>query len=517
MKKKASGWTTTTLICLWLAAGLLAWALTTRPLLIALDWDNAFHLGQIDRLLTLGRPDDCGLGGTLWTCGYIAHMALEPLYGLGASVSPWLGGDTLDGLRAVNALAIATAALCLALVIRRTGAAMPLTILIVLAWLGTAGVLFLIRTLEDDCLSLAWMAVLLFRCTRPPAQWTVVNALLDGAILGAGTLTNYSVVVWAPVIVATAIFAAPWHVPFADKRGLLWGSAVVVGFIVAIALWGFWVTSYDGENWSWTQFGSAVFTSPNKDMSGRDGTVDLFLRYITKNPLDTVLPSGWYPGALLERSALVSRVLPLLLASLVVVGIAWPLRRGMRQVTAAERVVSVSCLALVVCTIPAAWKGDPSQYERMNHVPLCLAALTAAGLSTIIAHSRRLAPVLLAAVVAVPLVNARAVVQAPRGQSWVAHFDALRKTAPRAITFVFAESEFQPNDFDKLTSLGIALPNHLVLSPAGDIRRWPFTPVNHVLLDEYLAIAPDWRRVSPVAAGLIASRRARRMFERAPP
>ena len=192
------------LVCLWLAGALLAWELTTRPLLSALDWDNAFHLWQIDRLLLLG-PDHCGAGGTLWTCGYTAHMALVPLYGLGASVSTWLGGDALDGLRGVNAFAVATAASCLALVIRRTGVAMPMLILIELAWLGTATVLFLIRTLEDDCLSLAWTAVLLLRCTRPPAQWSIGRALLDGVILGAGALINYSVAVWGPVIVATAV------------------------------------------------------------------------------------------------------------------------------------------------------------------------------------------------------------------------------------------------------------------------------------------------------------------------
>lgn len=71
-------------------------------------------------------------------------------------------------------------------------------------------------------------------------------------------------------------------------------------------------------------------------------------------------------------------------------------------------------------------------------------------------------------------------------------------------TFVFAESEFDPGDYDKLTSLGIGLPNHVVLSPAGDIRRWPFTPVNHVGLAEYLA-APSKRLVSPAALRLIQS------------
>ena len=72
--------------CIGLAAGVLAWWLTTPSLLLALDWDNAFHLWQIDRLLTHG-PVQCGFGGSLWTCGYTAHLALQPLYGVGAAVA----------------------------------------------------------------------------------------------------------------------------------------------------------------------------------------------------------------------------------------------------------------------------------------------------------------------------------------------------------------------------------------------------------------------------------------------
>src|SRR5262245_51085780 len=101
MAKKAFGWTSRVVACLGVAGGLLAWGLTTRPMLLGLDWDSAFHLWEIDRLLTRGR-DGCGLGNTLWTCGYTAHMALEPLYGLAAGAARPLSGDPLDGLRMVN-------------------------------------------------------------------------------------------------------------------------------------------------------------------------------------------------------------------------------------------------------------------------------------------------------------------------------------------------------------------------------------------------------------------------------
>src|SRR5262245_61113565 len=104
--------TRVTLVCVAVTGVLFAWWLSSLPLLIALDWDNAFHLWQIERMLTRG-DNHCGLGGTLWTCGYTAHMALEPLYGVFASAARSWGGDTLAGLRAVNALAVAIAAVCL--------------------------------------------------------------------------------------------------------------------------------------------------------------------------------------------------------------------------------------------------------------------------------------------------------------------------------------------------------------------------------------------------------------------
>ena len=121
---------------------------------------------------------------------------------------------------------------------------------------------------------------------------------------------------------------------------------------------------------------------------------------------------------------------------------------------------------------------------------------------------RYAAGALAAVLVAVPVMNAATIVKAPRGQSWLARFEAIREQAPPGATFVFAESEFRPADYDKLTSLTIRLPNHVVLSPAGDIRQWPFTPVNHSLVDEYLANAPASPYLSPAAAAMLVGSRS---------
>jgi hypothetical protein len=99
--------------------------------------------------------------------------------------------------------------------------------------------------------------------------------------------------------------------------------------------------------------------------------------------------------------------------------------------------------------------------------------------------------------------NVRALERAPRGQSWLARFDALRQQQAADLTFVFAESEFTPADYDKLESLRIAIPNALIVSPGGAIRAWPFTPVAHVRLDDYRSAPPRWRWLSEPAARLV--------------
>ena len=483
-----------------------AWWLTTRPLLLALDWDNAFHHWQIEKMLRSGERDGCGHGQTLWTCGYTAHMALEPVYGVAAAIVRRSGGATLDGMRLVNALGVAAAAASLTLLIRHAGAPVWASVLIVGSWLATATVVFLIRTVEDDCVSLGWMAALFLAAARADTRWNVSIALVIGFVLAAGALTNWPVLVWTPVLLAAAFVYARPEVRLLDRRRLLWGAAILCGLAAGLAVWGVWLTSYDGEAWGWRRYLEVLAMSPNQDITLRAGTVDGLLRYIAVYPLDTVLPPGWYPARWLEAAPVRWRAVGLILIVLVFAGTLWPLRRGVRTATRRGRIVSLSCLGLVVCTFPAAWKFDLAQHERMNHVPLCLAALAAAALAGPAALPARRLPAMLvsSAIAALFAVNMLHIVRAPRNQSWLARFEAARTVQPGK-TFVYAESEFDPGAFDKLESLAMAIPDHVVISPAGAIRQWPFTPVNHVMRDDYLKAPPERPLLSEAAAALLSA------------
>ncbi|HVZ24356.1 MAG TPA: hypothetical protein VG871_24955, partial [Vicinamibacterales bacterium] len=244
------------------AAGLLAWWGTSRPILLDLDWDQAFHYWQIDGILTSG-DHMCSAGGTLWTCAYTAHMALQPLYGLAALVTRHFHGTTLNAMRGVNAVAIAIAAGCLVLTLARLDAAWWALVLVPAAWLLSSDVLFLVRTIEDDCLLLACASAVCFFCVKARTQWSVWSAFAAGAILGAGVLTNYSVIVWSPVLFVAGVILARPDLPLFDRRRIAWGAAILAGMATPIAAWGAWSHVDDPANWSWARYAQVMFGSPN--------------------------------------------------------------------------------------------------------------------------------------------------------------------------------------------------------------------------------------------------------------
>ena len=480
-----------------------AWWLTTRPLLLGLDWDNAVHLWQVQHLIEVKR-DGCGYGSTLWTCGYTAHMALEPLYGVGAAAVASHGGDTLDGLRMVHAVAAGCAAAFLALVITGAGAPWWSAAVIVAAWFLTTDVTLLLRTVEDDSVSLGWTGALLFICTRPASRWHGPTALTAGLTLAAAALTNYPMLVWAPVLIAAAVFYGRPTLAVTDRRRL-WGAiAVAGGFATGLAVWGAWLHWYNGVRWSWARYAEVLVMSPNP-LAANSGTLDGVLRYIALYPLDTLLPAGWYPAGWLAAAPARWRAVATLLTAATIVGLVWPLRRGLRHTDASGRIVSIACFALIACTLPAAWKSDYTYYERMNHVPFCLAAIAGAALARLATARQgrvRIAAVLIP-VLALLVINGVTLARAPRGQSWLARFEATRRLHPQAAAFIYADTEFQPQDYDKLESLNLAIANHLVISPAGAIRGWPFTPVKHVSRDDYLAAPITGAWLSDAAAAAI--------------
>src|SRR5437870_4410701 len=96
-----------------------AWWLSSIKMRLDIDWDNAAHLYSLDR----------GLSSTE---GYTAHIALIPLYGLGARLAHLFGGGNLEGIRLVNALAVAVAVMFLGATLRALGVGLAATVVICL-------------------------------------------------------------------------------------------------------------------------------------------------------------------------------------------------------------------------------------------------------------------------------------------------------------------------------------------------------------------------------------------------
>ena len=109
---------------------------------------------------------------------------------------------------------------------------------VVLAWLGSADVLFLIRTIEDDCVSLAWMGVLLIVCLPPSGYWSLARAFGAGCVLACGMLTNYPVIVWAPVIIGSVLLHPSSSADSKVGFRLRCVSGALLGFFAALAVWG---------------------------------------------------------------------------------------------------------------------------------------------------------------------------------------------------------------------------------------------------------------------------------------
>jgi hypothetical protein len=163
----------------------------------------------------------------------------------------------------------------------------------------------------------------------------------------------------------------------------------------------------------------------------------------------------------------------------------------------------------VLCSVPAAWKADPTYHERMVHVPFCLAVLMGSAFAvykTKRFRTRLLQAMALAMGGFLLVVNARAIRAIPPGDSWMARFRRMSENHPEIQAFVFAQPEFGSGgygDFDKLVSLRLALPNHVVLSPGEGMARWDVSPRRVTTPEQYKSAPLPNAWLSPEAKALL--------------
>lgn len=230
------------------------------------------------------------------------------------------------------------------------------------------------------------------------------------------------------------------------------------------------------------------------------------MEYVSARPLAVAVHG--YPTDWLLAAPGRARLVGLLVIGVVGLGVVWPLRRGPRYLSGRGRALSLSCLALLVCTTPAAWKNDIAYVERMNHVPLCLAAIliaaaTGPGSTTWYRQARRYAVPVMAGVSLV--VGAGGLATAPRSESWLARFREVEQQHRQADAFVYAESDLDDWWYDQLASLSLAMPNAIVLSPTGEAAKWPVRPFTVLSVDEYRRSPPKQPFLSDAARALVGS------------
>lgn len=345
------------------AVAMLAYALSGPALMLGIDYDNALHLQPL-LAAQAGLAQGCGAAGSLATCGYTAHLALPPFYAVFAAVLSVFGASPLEAVRVCHALCLGAGAFAAALLFQTLRASRVAAGLGLAIWIVSPASLFLIRTLEDDCLSAAAIPVL-FYLLLDTGRSSARRAALLGAWLGSVFLLNYSFVVWAPVVVFGVAVTA--GAPRA-RAGRL--AALLAGCVVPVALWGAWVVASDpGESLGWVLH---VLTGAPHSLAKRSGSLYGMLRYLAAHPLSAVA-SGWPAGAL-EASPL--RWAPVIATLLL--GAAFAARAVVRSAAGsspAARMGGLAGLALVLCGLPAAWKNDWTYFERMVHVPFCVALL----------------------------------------------------------------------------------------------------------------------------------------------
>jgi hypothetical protein len=272
---------------------------------------------------------------------------------------------------------------------------------------------------------------------------------------------------------------------------LLFAGAIAVGFVLGLAAFGQYVLLLE-PTWSWASYRQMLLVVPDP-VPPHEPSVDAALSYYALQPLAAVTQA--YPVAWLGASPERWRRLIYALLGLAVLGIVWPFRRGARRATRGGRLASLSCLALLACTAPAAWKNDGTYHERMVHVPFCLALLLGSAFAAYQSGRFRIrmfraTAVLLAGYVL--MVNARAMTPLPPSQSSLRYFLGLRLAHPQVQTFVFGQSEFFAGGFDsydKLAALRIAFPDHVVISPGRGMAAWAIPP-RRVMSPEEFKLAP---------------------------
>ena len=213
-------------------AGLiLGWLGTSPWLSMGINWDAA------------GYSTDIGRGGAWAGYPWNSHFGAWQVYWIGMHVARGLGATLLDGVRALNAVALAGSAAMLTLCGLRWKLSPILAALIAGTYLCSWGTLLLVFTWEDNVLvhpgALAALTVCVFRV----GDWRARDSILAGVCAGMASLMSWQGASFAlPAMYVAAVLAGPDRSWFRRLRD---SALVPLGLVAMRAIWVliYWITA----------------------------------------------------------------------------------------------------------------------------------------------------------------------------------------------------------------------------------------------------------------------------------
>jgi hypothetical protein len=465
-----------------------AWSISSDSLAVRLNWDSANYIGLY------------ASGSANWSMlPWNSHFALGPIYWIGQALVAPFGGGVLDGVRILNALALAVAAMGFLFGARRlcedAWFAAGFTALYALSW----GVGILVLTFEDNVLYLPWVVWSLSWALSRIGQWRPRDSVVCGALVAGGSLVSWQagLYLFAPLLVASFLGGSGRTVSRRMGDASLCGVASIV-FVCAWVL--FHAITSDGL--TTRQLFSVLLSRPEPSFFPKDWNE--VLRLIgSPNRIARHLGTGlmYEAGPIALESHAVRSILPqlglvwfLLVAGAAVVASFWARIRdeaSLRRI----RVASIVIVLLALTAVTAVYVDLPSdKYKRYEYLPLLLSLLGAAVVGSglgFLARTfwRRMAAFFLALAVvsqiALVLGHARryrAEIETRQppgyhsrdGVPWYVYFRRLRSATPDRCIYLFTQDELSHGRYQLEIAAGLwdALPDHCVIGEPGEGQDW---------------------------------------------
>lgn len=493
-----------------IAAFILGWVATSPSWSMGINWDTAGYSSEI-------------VQGTPWArMPWNSHYGVGNVYWIAMHLSRGMGMTALDGIRALNAMALAGSALAICVCALRMGVPPVQAFFSAAVYLTAWGTLILVFTWEDNVLfhpaALAAVAICVFRV----GHWRWQDSLYAGSLVGLSSLMSWQGAAFAiPVCYASLFLAGSksgWWQRLRDC------ALVPVGLVLARFGWVciFWITA---QGMPFTDLLRTAFERPvpsylPKSYSSWIGLLGKWREILTHLGMGVTHEIG--PG--IRDSAAVVPHLKILGACLLGLAVLiWVVTSILfrRRFACSSRIVAAAFLALTITS--AVYLDFPAdKYKRYDYVPMLASLGLAATLGYVARRTSKhgwrrhlVWPAIFGILVGQVFIGyhwnrqwyARLSTTRPLGraghenQTWFAYLRSLKKANGNACSFVFAFDEVAHADsnLEIVAALFSELPYPLVVGGPPAAQKW-LRPLPLVSTAEVVAGPRGCQWLSPGAS-----------------